>query len=140
MLDGRQIVCISDEVYDEFYYGKERPISPSDVESLSGLTLRVGSLSKMFGVTGWRLGWAVGPPKLIRSVLDCHLAVTAAAPTPMQYAAAVALRNSDDYLDRQRQLYLRRRDLLFAGLEELHFNARIPDGAFYLNQDTKHRA
>lgn len=132
VIDGRPIICISDEVYDEFYYGNEKPISPSSVESLSGLTLRVGSLSKMFGVTGWRLGWVVGPAGLMRNVVDCHLAVSAAAPTPMQYAAAVSLGRSEDYLAMRRRLYLRRRDLLYTGLKQLHFDPCISEGAFYL--------
>lgn len=84
------IIILSDEVYDRLYYGEFKRIATLS-PALSRLTLTVGSAGKTFAATGWRIGWLIGHPELIKYVAAANTRITFTANTPLSHAVASAL-------------------------------------------------
>ncbi|MFQ5743112.1 MAG: pyridoxal phosphate-dependent aminotransferase [Acidobacteriota bacterium] len=124
------LLVISDEVYREIYFG-ERPASYLQV-SADGLI--IGSLSKMASMTGWRLGWVIGPPAIIRPITVVHQYAVTCAPTLSQMAALAALGDEATLqLEAMRNRFLAHRDLMVERVQNrLGFPYLLPQGAFYL--------
>ena len=127
----RDVRLISDEVYHGISYG-ERALT---VAGLTTEAIAVNSFSKYYGMTGWRLGWLVAPPDLLRP-LEClaqNLFICASAIA--QEAAVVAFDCAEE-LDRRVASYARNRALLLEALPRAGFTRLAPtDGAFYLFAD-----
>lgn len=129
------IVAIHDAIYDELYFTSERPARISDMPGMEQQTITINALSKMFSVTGWRVGWVTGPPNLMERVARVHDFLTIAAPTPFQAAGAAALSLPSSYFDELREVYRKRRDILVSGLEKCDIGFRRPAGAYYVMCD-----
>lgn len=128
---AHDLLVICDEVYEHLVYGG----SFVSLRSLPGMrerTLAVSSMSKTFSLTGWRIGWLVGPAALVASVRAVHQFVTFAAPTPLQHAAAVALAAPDAYFEELLQQLAARRRKLGDALDAIGFDVWWPDGAYFL--------
>ncbi|ULH14575.1 pyridoxal phosphate-dependent aminotransferase [Deinococcus sp. KNUC1210] len=122
---------ISDEVYDELYYG-DRPLSLRTLAPER--TFTVGSAGKRLEATGWRVGWIVTPPGLAPEVAGLHQWATFCAPAPLQaaVAAALPLARQHGLYEQLRQAYGDRMRLLAAGLRELGFAVQEPGGTYFL--------
>jgi aspartate/methionine/tyrosine aminotransferase len=134
--DTRPFV-ISDEIYRELYYGKERPES---ISNYYDRTIVIGGVSKSLSMTGWRLGWLCGEQEFIRSALVLHGYVTTCASTISQKAALHGAWTSEAERDRERMrtVFRERRDYLVDSLtQELGLTPVIPEGAFYTMVDTR---
>ncbi|MHC4479774.1 MAG: pyridoxal phosphate-dependent aminotransferase [Planctomycetota bacterium] len=117
------VFIISDEIYRAFSYDGRCP----SVAAFSEDVLLVNGLSKVSAMTGWRLGYAIGPEPLIEEMKKLQQFSFVCAPTPAQYAALTALRvSSEDHV----RAYRAKRDLLYHGLSD-KFNLAKPQGAFY---------
>ncbi|MCB0085560.1 MAG: aminotransferase class I/II-fold pyridoxal phosphate-dependent enzyme, partial [Caldilineaceae bacterium] len=88
-----------------------------------------------FAVTGWRLGHIIAPASVAQAVRKIHDYMTICAPTPMQHAAAAALNLPNSYYEQMTLDYHRRRDLMLGVLEEVGFQASLPEGAYYTMAD-----
>ncbi len=123
---------VSDEVYAAFVY-EGLFTSVAAYPGMKERTLLVDSFSKTFAMTGWRLGWAVGPRPLI-SLLGGLLALTdACVNTFVQCGGVEALRGYDLQAARMREIYRRRRDVAAAGLDRIAgFACPKPKGGFYV--------
>lgn len=133
----RNLICISDEVYERLVYHPERAAHVS-IASLPGMrerTITLSSLGKTFSLTGWKIGWAVAPPELTRAVRAAHQFLTFAVNTPMQHAAAAALDSPASYYQGLVGEYRRKRDLLAAGLRQAGFGVREPEGSYFILAD-----
>jgi N-succinyldiaminopimelate aminotransferase len=133
---------ISDEVYDELYYGQ----SPSDqLQSdqpparplrtyAPERTFTVGSAGKRLDATGWRVGWVLTPPGLAPTVAGMHQWTTFCAPAPLQAAVAVALKatGTNGFYDQLRASYRARMERLASGLSALGFEVFRPAGTYFL--------
>jgi len=129
-------ICVTDEVYDEIYF--ETPHTP--MATLPGMrerTITIGSIGKTFSVTGWKVGFASGPRRLMEAVTGLHQYVTFAAPTPFQRAAARALRAPASYFEGLRKEYRLRRDFLAGVLRDCGFGVSIPEGTYFIMADTR---
>lgn len=131
VLDGTNIIVISDEIYSELTFGKERHVSAASVKNMRERTLTVNGFSKAFSMTGWRLGYACGPAVLIKQITKIHQFAIMCAPTTSQYAAIEAVRNCDEDVERMRAEYDMRRRLIVKGFNDLGLTCREPKGAFY---------
>ncbi|GGR01647.1 pyridoxal phosphate-dependent aminotransferase [Deinococcus ruber] len=122
---------ISDEVYDELYYG-ERPLSLRTLAPER--TFTVGSAGKRLEATGWRVGWIVTPPGLAPEVAGLHQWATFCAPAPLQAAVAAALPVARQHglYGQLRQAYGDRMRLLAAGLRDLGLAVQEPGGTYFL--------
>ncbi|HEY9282106.1 MAG TPA: aminotransferase class I/II-fold pyridoxal phosphate-dependent enzyme [Pyrinomonadaceae bacterium] len=134
-LRGTGAFLVSDEIYRELYYGRERPASPSEFYER---TVVVSGLSKSMSMTGWRLGWLCGDADVVRSALVLHGYVTTCASAVSQKAALAAWTDEADSARAAiRRTFKERRDFLLARIEsELGLRAVAPDGAFYTMLDT----
>jgi len=121
-------VLVVDEIYSSLLY--DAPFSSS--ASLSEDVIVVSGFSKAFAMTGWRLGWMVVPPALVRPIQKLAQNLFIAPPSISQYAALGAFDDADG-LARMRDLYRERRDFLLPRLRGLGFDLPVkPDGAFYI--------
>ncbi|HLA44771.1 MAG TPA: aminotransferase class I/II-fold pyridoxal phosphate-dependent enzyme [Aggregatilineales bacterium] len=124
------LAIISDEIYDRLVYD----IDHTNFASLPDMRERsiiLGGFSKSHAMTGWRLGWAVGPEAMIGAMAKIHQYTIMSAPTISQYGALQGLLDGDDDVLRMRDEYNRRRVLLYQGFNELGLSCVEPKGAFY---------
>lgn len=119
---------------DEIYHGLEYGEASASALQFSETALVVNSFSKYFGMTGWRLGWAVVPDSWVAAAERLAQNIFIAASTPAQVAALAAFSPENlAELERRRQLLKERRDHLCRGLEALGFRVAAPPmGAFYV--------
>ena len=131
------VLAITDEVYDRLVFGEATHISLATLPEMWQRTLTVNSVGKTFSVTGWKVGYAVGPEWLITAVRQSHQWITFATATPFQYAAAIALEQSAEngyYADFLRE-YDERRAMLSAVLEQSGLPTLPVEGAYFVTAD-----
>ena len=124
-------LVLSDEVYDKLVLtGEHIPIATLPEMYERTITLR--SLGKVFSVTGWKIGWAVAPPALSEAIRSAHQFMTFCASTPLQVAAATALRAPAEYFLTYTEEYRQRRDVLVEGLLNVGFTVQPPEGTYFV--------
>lgn len=126
------IVAIHDAIYDELYFGSRPPARISGVPGMEQHAITVNALSKMFSVTGWRVGWVTGSRELMERVMRVHDFLTIAAPSPLQTAGTAALSLPQSYFTELRDVYRSRRDVLVGGLQKCGLEFHHPEGAYYV--------
>lgn len=124
---GPPVWVLSDEVYRELFYTPEPPLS---LANLYPNTLIAGSLSKSCALTGLRLGWLLGPPKVITQAITAHGLVNTAAGTLGQRAALAVFREPA-LLWEHRPLYAAKREVLLHAAQRYGVRLVAPEGAFY---------
>jgi N-succinyldiaminopimelate aminotransferase len=128
------LVCISDEVYEHLVFdGEHVPIAT--VPGMHERTLTVSSVGKSFSFTGWKVGWCSGPAALVAAVRAVKQYLTFAGGTPLQHAAAAALRLPSSRVEALRDDLRAKRDLLCAGLAEAGLRPIVPAGTYFVNAD-----
>ena len=130
---ARGLMVISDETYDRFVYGGGRHASAAALATeFPDTVVLVGSFSKTYAMTGWRIGYLLGPPPVVRAV-DIIQSHATSNPTSFAMVGALeALRSSEPAVREMIAEYEARRDLLIPRLNQLPgFDCRPPDGAFY---------
>jgi aspartate/methionine/tyrosine aminotransferase len=128
------VVAFTDDIYEHIVYtGEHVPLAT--LPGMAERTVAVNSLSKTYSVTGWRVGWVIGPPHLTAGIRKVHDFLTVGAAAPLQAAGTVALGLPDDYYVQLADGYRQRRDLLLAALDAAGFWAFAPDGAYYAMAD-----
>jgi N-succinyldiaminopimelate aminotransferase len=128
------LVCVSDEVYEHLVFdGEHVPIAT--FPGMAQRTLTISSVGKSFSFTGWKIGWCSGPAELVAAARGVKQYLTFAGGTPLQHAAAAALRLSSYHLEVARDELRARRDLLCAGLTEAGLQPLIPAGTYFVNAD-----
>ncbi len=132
VLRGTDIMVLSDEIYAELTYGDERHVSFASIEGMKERTIVVNGFSKAYAMTGWRLGYAVGPEPVIGQMVKLHQFAIMCAPTTSQYAAIEALRHCDTDIERMRDEYDMRRRLVVEGFNRIGMSCFEPEGAFYV--------
>jgi N-succinyldiaminopimelate aminotransferase len=124
------LVAIADEVYEHLVFeGEHVPLAT--LEGMAERTLTVSSLGKTFSCTGWKVGWATGPPELVAAVAAAKQHLTFAGATPFQHAGAVALALADDWYAAFAAGLRERRDRLCAGLSAAGLEALVPAGTYF---------
>ena len=126
------LLVLSDEIYSELTYGKERHVTFSSIDGMAERTIVVNGFSKAFAMTGWRLGYALGPEAIIKQMTKLHQYSIMSAPSMSQYAAIEALRNGDQDIKYMRDQYDMRRRLIVDGLNSMGLTCFEPEGAFYV--------
>ena len=132
VLRGTDIMVLSDEIYAELTYGLDRHVSIASLPEMKERTIVVNGFSKAYAMTGWRLGYAVGPQPVISVMTKIHQSCIMSAPTTSQYAAIVALRSCDDEIEIMRDEYNRRRRYVVKALNDMGLACFEPRGAFYV--------
>ena len=109
VLDGTDILVISDEIYSELTYGNQPHVSFASIPGMYERTVIVSGFSKAYAMTGWRLGYVCGHPDLVKVMTKVHQFAIMSAPTTAQYAAIEALKNGDNDIAMMREEYNSRR-------------------------------
>lgn len=143
-LDGIAALCkthdlwlVSDEVYESQVYDGEH-ISPRELDGMAERTLVIGSMSKSHAMTGWRVGWVIGPEAAIASLADLFLTMTYGMASFIQSAALVGLREGGQGERDIAALYRRRRDRALAALAGSNrLSVHAPAAAMYLLIDVR---
>ena len=130
LLKERKAMAISDEVYRDIYFEEEPDSIARHVKNF----VVINSLSKSFSMTGWRLGWCIAPPALIKLIATFHQLAVACAPAISQRAAIFALKgNAEEERLQNREELRKRRELAISCLEKHTDLSYIkPAGAFYI--------
>jgi kynurenine--oxoglutarate transaminase/cysteine-S-conjugate beta-lyase/glutamine--phenylpyruvate transaminase len=138
-----QLTIISDEVYEHILFDPAHEPHISMATILFDQTLTLSSSGKTFSCTGWKVGWAVGPPHLVQAVVAVQQWVNFSAPTPNQDAIAQALvearqpfQGYDSYYAYLADEYLRKRGILVEALEAAGMTPIVPPGGFFIMADT----
>ncbi|MFD1686450.1 pyridoxal phosphate-dependent aminotransferase [Halobellus litoreus] len=127
--DEHDVLCISDEVYEYTVFDGEFR-SPMEFAESDNVVV-VNSASKLYSMTGWRLGWVVSSTRRIERMLRVHQYAQACAAAPSQFAAEAALTGPQDQVDEMTASFERRRDIVVDGLTDIGLDVPTPGGAFY---------
>ncbi|HMK52409.1 MAG TPA: aminotransferase class I/II-fold pyridoxal phosphate-dependent enzyme [Thermodesulfobacteriota bacterium] len=131
-------LAVTDEIYEHILYDGEKHISIASLPGMRDQTITINSISKTYSLTGWRVGWAIAPPRVTDSIRKVHDFLTVGSPHPLQEAAATALRIDRSYYKTLAKGYEERRDSLSRALDEAGFRIYRPNGAYYIMTDVKH--
>ena len=128
---------VTDEVYGSITY--ERPhVSASSLPELADRTVVISSVSKSHAMTGWRLGWVVGPTELIGYMGNLQAAMLFGLPPFIQDAATFALTDGIDEIEHMSQLFRTRRDAVCSTLDKANkVHCHWPDGGMYVMLDIR---
>ena len=129
------IWILSDEIYRRLYFAGDSAPSVFDVKDRPDHVVALDGMSKAFSMPGWRIGWSVAPPELIRKASALQSQTTSAAAGPSQYAAAAALASEgrESIVGEFRRILDRRRQAAHAALQGIPgFDAPLPPGAIYM--------
>ncbi len=131
--ERRDVWLLSDECYSHFTYGDARPHSVAGLPGSKPHVIIVGSLSKTFAMTGWRIGYTLAPQPLVEATLKLQSQSTSNATSISQYAALEALRGPMDSVATMLAEYARRRARILAGMRAIPgITCTAPEGAFYV--------
>ena len=128
----KDIIVLSDEIYSELTYNGKPHVSIACMPGMKERTILINGFSKAYAMTGWRLGYAVGPEYIISQMTKIHQFCIMCAPTNSQYAAVEALRNGDDDIEKMRESYDERRRYLLHEFNRIGLDCFEPFGAFYM--------
>jgi aspartate aminotransferase len=130
----RDLVVVADEAYEDLVYEGEH-CSIASIDGMFERTITVFTLSKSYAMTGWRLGYTVAREPWMTGMRKTTLYSSNGVSTPTQWAGLAAFTTETDMLEANRAAYLKRRDLLLTGLNELGLTCEKPAGAFYAFPD-----
>lgn len=126
------LIVLSDEIYSELTYGNRKHTSIASIDGMYDRTIVINGFSKSYAMTGWRLGYALGPAPIIDQMTKLHQYGIMSAPTTAQYAAIEALKNGDNDVAHMRDEYDMRRRLVVDGFNAMGLSCFEPLGAFYV--------
>ncbi len=132
VLRGTDIIVLSDEIYGELTYSDEGHTIFSSIEGMQERTIVVNGFSKAFAMTGWRLGYALGPSPIIKAMTKVHQYGIMSSPTTSQFAAIEALKNCDNDVEDMRREYNNRRRYIVDSFKKMGLSCFEPMGAFYV--------
>ncbi|MFP4598612.1 MAG: pyridoxal phosphate-dependent aminotransferase [Persicimonas sp.] len=137
LVEREDVVVFFDAIYDRLYYeGEIAPDLVATVPELADRTVTFNGFSKTYAMTGWRLGYAVGPSEIISAMGKLQSQSTSNATAFAQYGALAALQLDDSVIDEMRATFKRRRDLIVGALEAIEgVECATPAGAFYVFPD-----
>jgi aspartate/methionine/tyrosine aminotransferase len=135
LLRQHDAYAICDEVYEHLVFAPARHIPLMSLPGMADRCLRVGSAGKTFSLTGWKVGYVSGPPKLTAIVMKAHQNLTFTTPPNLQRAVALGLAKDDAYFTDLSTSLAAKRDRLSAGLREAGFGVLPSDGSYFVTTD-----
>ena len=126
---------ITDEVYEYIIYDGNRHISMAALPGMYERTITCSSLSKTYSMTGWRLGYLIGPERVIEAAKKVHDFLTVGAAAPLQEAAVTGLKFGPEYYEWLKDLYTEKRDYLCGRLEQMGLAHTTPQGSYFVLVD-----
>ena len=132
VIKKHNLFVLSDEIYSALTYGDQSHISIASISGMKERTVVINGFSKTYSMTGWRLGYALGPKPVIKQMTKLHQYAIMSAPTTSQWAAIEALRNGDGDIEKMLSDYDMRRRFTVNAFREIGLDCFEPEGAFYV--------
>ncbi len=129
------VIAITDEVYEHILYDGVTHTRLATVPGMADRALTISSLGKTFSVTGWKIGWALGPQPIVEMLNRAHQFITFAVSSPLQMAAATALNLPSTYYEELQTTYQGKRDYLMGALRAAGFDVLKPKGGYFIMVD-----
>ena len=129
------VIAITDEIYEHILYDGRKHVSIGSLDGMHDRTITIGSFSKTYSVTGWRVGYALAGKEITARLRKIHDFLTVGAPAPLQHACVEALHLPESYYRELAREYDRKRQILFKGLKGAGFSCELPEGAYYIFTD-----
>ena len=126
---------VTDEVYEYLVYDPYKHISMASLPGMYEHTITCNSLSKSYSITGWRLGYLIGPEEVVEAAKKVHDFLTVGAPSPLQEAAVTALNFPDSYYEELKALYTEKRQYFLNGLDQIGLVHNVPQGTYFVMID-----
>jgi len=126
---------VTDEVYEHLVYAPYTHTYMSGLPGMFDHTITCNSLSKTFSITGWRLGYVIGPAPVIEAAKKVHDFLTVGAAAPLQEASLAGLMLGDEYYQELQETYTRKRDFFLQGLDRIGLRHNIPQGTYFVMVD-----
>lgn len=126
------LILVHDFAYAELYFEGQKPISCLSIPGAKEVCIEFHSMSKTFGMAGWRLGFAVGNAKIIESLRKIKTNLDYGPFNAVVKAAITALNTKDNYMNNVRATYQKRRDIMVEGLNQLGWKMKKPMATMYL--------
>ena len=131
-LKDKDLIVLSDEIYDRLYYGEGKVLSLASIPHLRDKTIVLDGFSKTYAMTGWRLGYGVMHESIAKVFNPLIVSSNSCTSSFTQYAGVEAYQGPQDEVARMKEEFRARRDLLVNGLNSIpHVSCSMPDGAFY---------
>ncbi len=138
LCEDYNVICLTDEVYEHFVYDDLKHISIATLGDMTERTITISGFSKVFGCTGWRVGYTVANKTISKAIQNLHGLFTVSGPHPLQIAIAEVLQElSSSYYEELANTFAHKRDLLLETLTNAGFACIKPAGAFYIVADVK---
>lgn len=132
------LLVVSDELYEAITFAPARHVSIASLPGMPERTLTVNGLSKAWAMTGWRVGYVAGDPRVIAPVRAVNHLNCISLNSIAQFAALEALTGPQDFLDEARATYRRRRDLVVARVNDIDgLSCQVPEGTYYVWVDAR---
>jgi len=128
----RNLVVISDEIYEKFVYPPGEHLSIASLPGMFERTVTLNGFSKTYAMTGWRVGYLAAPPAFTRVLTEFKRAASSRTSAVSQYAALAAVTGPQECVAEAHAIYSRRRELMLASLRRMGFGYAEPLGAFYV--------
>lgn len=130
------VVAVTDEVYEHLIFDPQLPhLHLAGFPGMAERTVTLSSLGKTFSYTGWKIGWAIAPSQLSAGVRAAHQFLTFATSTPMQHAAALALKEGAPAIAELVQTLHSNREYLAVALREMGLRLYMPAGTYFIMAD-----
>ncbi len=127
--------AVTDEVYEHLVYAPHEHVYMSALPGMWDHTITCNSLSKTYSITGWRLGYVIGPAEVIEGARKVHDFLTVGAPAPLQEAAVAGLTLPESYYKELNAKYTEKRDYFLAGLDRVGLKHNVPAGTYFVMVD-----
>ena len=132
---GYNKMYVTDEVYEHIIYAPAEHICMASLPGMFEHTITCNSLSKTYSITGWRLGYLIGPAEVIEGARKVHDFLTVGAAAPLQEAAVAGLEMPASYYEELQALYTEKRDHFLAGLDRVGLKHNVPQGTYFVMID-----
>lgn len=126
---------VTDEVYEHMVYAPNRHVCMASLPGMYEHTITCNSLSKTYSITGWRLGYLIGPEEVIEGAKKVHDFLTVGAAAPLQEAAVTGLNFPESYYEELLALYTKKRAYFLKGLDEIGLKHNVPQGTYFVMID-----
>ena len=126
---------VTDEVYEHMVYEPNKHICMASLPGMYEHTITCNSLSNTYSITGWRLGYLIGPEYVIEAAKKVHDFLTVGAAAPLQEAATVGLKFSEEYYKKLLEVYTAKRDYFLEGMDRIGLKHNVPQGTYFVMVD-----
>jgi len=132
---SHDVIAITDEVYEHITFDGHPHNCLATFPGMAERTVTISSLGKSFSVTGWKVGWAMGTPELVKAVTRGHQFITFCGAAPLQEAALAAFEVDETYYSQLSTMYQQKRDLLITALRKAGLRPITPSGTYFVMVD-----